>query len=148
MRVMAWLALTLGVAGLLVAPLPVFIALVAPEDSGWMQAGWALMFVTVPVGLLLLGASVILTITVGIRGLLRGPVRLASSLALIGAVGCAVMLALLVSLMVVGTDSSAELALGLVGASTVLFIVGIVAGFFASRSTTSTADLAINEITT
>lgn len=142
MRPLAWLSIILGAAGVLAAPSPIFIALIAPEDSGWMQAGWAFLFVTVPLGLLLISVSVTLTTINGIRGLIGGQARLASSLALVGSVGCALSLAILVSLLIFGTDTPSELLLGLIGASAVLLVLGTAAGFVSSRSTPSNPDLA------
>jgi len=135
MRVMAWVSLALGVTGLLLAPSPLFMALVMPEDSGWMQAGWAFLFVTVPAGLLLLGVSVVLTVILGIRGLAQQKSRLASILALLGAVGCALVSALLLVLVISGPATASALLLGLLTTSAMLFVVRIVAGFVASRST-------------
>jgi len=111
------------------------MALVMPEDSGWMQDGWAFLFVTVPAGLLLLGVSVVLAVILGIRGLAQQKSRLAIILALLGAVGCALVSSLLLVLVISGPATASALLLGLLTTSALLFVVGIVAGFVASRST-------------
>lgn len=134
MKAMFWTAFVLFVLGLLIGASPVFMALVMPEDSGWMQAGWAILFFTVPIGLALVGISLVLTMIIGIRGLITDRPRAASLLAIIGVAGCVISGVLLLSAATVGPPVAEALLLALATLSAGLPVVALVAAFFASRS--------------
>ena len=135
MKAMFWTALVLLLLGLLIGPSPLFLAVALPEDSGWMQAGWAFLFFTVPIGLALMGIPLVLTVIIGIRGLITNRPKATCLVAIIGAVGGALSGLLLLSTVMVGPPVSESLLLACAVVSAVLYVVTLVAAFLVSRST-------------
>lgn len=90
MKGMFWIALILFILGLLIGPSPFFLAATMPEDSGWAQAGWAVLFFTVPIGLALAGISLVLVVIIGVRGLVTNRPKAPSLVTIIGAAGCVI----------------------------------------------------------
>ena len=135
MKAMFWSALALFILGLLIGLSPVFLAVAMPEDSGWMQAGWAFLFFTVPIGLALMAITLILTMIIGIRGLVTNRSKAASLVAIIGALGSTTCGVLLLWAVMMGPPVSDGLLLGLVVLSIGLYLGTLVAAFMVSRST-------------
>ena len=87
MKVLAWLSLSFVVFGTFFAASPFLLAWIGGEDSDWTQVGWVFLFVTVPLGLFLVGVAIVLMLIVGIRGLADGGPRLFGVLAVACACG-------------------------------------------------------------
>ncbi len=132
---MFWSALALFILGLLIGPSPVFLAVVMPEDSGWMQAGWAFLFFTVPIGLALMAITLILTMIIGIRGLVTNRSKAASLVVIIGALGSTMCGLLLLWAVMMGPPVTEALLLALAVLSAGLYVATLVAAFIVSRST-------------
>jgi hypothetical protein len=132
-KVLAWFSLGSFLLGLLIAASPFLLLLAGGEDSeGYASAGWVLLFITVPAGLLLIFVAIILILIAGIRGLVNGGSRLFGILAIAGAGGTlasAVGLILLITnnLMVDYTQTTSPLALTLFTGA--LLIMSLVATF-------------------
>ena len=135
MKAMFWTAFGLLILGLLIGPSPIFLAVALPEDSGWLQAGWAFLFFTVPIGLVLMGIPLILMAITGIRGLTTNRPRATSLVALVGSVACSVSSLLLLWVVMLGPPVSDGLILGVAVLSAVLYLATFVAGFLVARST-------------
>jgi hypothetical protein len=135
MKAMFWTALALVILGLLIGPSPLFLAVAMPEDSGWLQAGWAFLFFTVPLGLALMGIALVLTLIIGIRGLVGNRPKATCLVAIIGSVGSAVSGLLLLWAVMLGPPVTEALLLALVVLSAVLYLATLVAAFLVSRST-------------
>jgi hypothetical protein len=86
LKVLGWLAVTIAVLSVLVGLSPVFIALV---DEEFVQAGWAFLFATLPIGALGLFVAGVLAVIGSAVGLARG----AKIPGLLGVIGMVVFVA-------------------------------------------------------
>lgn len=122
MKVLGWLAVAVSALSVLFGISPVLIAILS-GDEAWRQGGWALMFATVPIGILGMVIASILAIIACLIGMSRG----AAGPALLGVIGVigAIVIAIASGVM---ASSSSEVGEQILGIGLIIAIVAFIAG--------------------